>query len=210
MKSQTKNRMLLVILIACGLSIFAQEASACIFCFTNCVDPGQCFHTRGNGWTDCDVSCQCPTPQQDCIQTGGSPSAGVPVCGPTYLVVSVDSRSGQPNHLPATVGIDVEVLPTDVFIRTVLPGSPAFRTGLRPGDRVVSIQGKEARNLSYREIIRALDGTSKVELTIQRNGSTKTFALSPESLASVSERIRSSWPPADRPLRQTIVTLGGA
>lgn len=91
-----------------------------------------------------------------------------------------------------------------------LPGSPAFRAGLLLGDRIVRIQGIEARNLSYKEIMRVLDGTLKVEIMVERNGHTLLFVLLGESLATISERIRSLWSPANQPPRQRVATLGGA
>jgi hypothetical protein len=201
---------LFAIVFVCALCALAYDAHACEFCDANCPGPGLCFHARGRGWSGCDVACECPEVPQDCFPAGASTTTGLRVCGPTYLVVSVESGSGQANHLPATVGIDVDVLPANVSIRAVLPGSPAFRAGLRPVDRIVTIQGIEARNLSYREIMRALDGTPKVQVTIERSGVTKVFLLSAENLSTVSERIRSSWSPANRLPRQTVATLGGA
>lgn len=59
-----------------------------------------------------------------------------------------------------------------VTVREVPPDMEGARAGLRPGDQVLMIDGRDARHLSAEDIHDALVGPigSKVALTIERDG----------------------------------------
>ncbi|HOL54274.1 MAG TPA: M50 family metallopeptidase, partial [bacterium] len=69
------------------------------------------------------------------------------------------------------------VVPTG--INTVLPGSPAEMAGIKPGDRIISVNGKEV-TLSE-EITQAIQSSKdKVILEIERGGERLTIELIPK------------------------------
>lgn len=67
------------------------------------------------------------------------------------------------------LGASVRTVPLGVFVRAVTPGSPAERAGLKPGDRLVALNGRPVQ--SYRTLLRRLSvlgpGTA-LKLSLQR------------------------------------------
>ena len=51
------------------------------------------------------------------------------------------------------VGLEVGVRDDALTVITPMPGSPAERAGLRPGDRIAAIEGRPARELSLDESV---------------------------------------------------------
>lgn len=79
-------------------------------------------------------------------------------------------------------GIGAEIQAKDGFIVVVSPikGSPAEKAGIKPNDKILSVDGKSIRGMSANEavlLIRGKKGT-KVNLTIQRAGTHETSQLS--------------------------------
>jgi len=72
------------------------------------------------------------------------------------------------------VGIGVEIETRDgwLVINAVLPGSPALAAGVRPGDRVLAIDGTYARDLPLNDAIRRVRGAegTVLELSLRRAG----------------------------------------
>src|SRR3989442_10635800 len=71
-------------------------------------------------------------------------------------------------------GIGVQILRHDdgVYIQSVVEGTPASRAGLRYGDRIVEVDGKDAREWSSDEVSRNVRGArgESVRLKIERAG----------------------------------------
>jgi carboxyl-terminal processing protease len=71
-------------------------------------------------------------------------------------------------------GIGVQILRHDdgVYIQSVVDGTPAARSGLRYGDRILAVDGKDARDWSSEEVSRNVRGDrlKTVELTVERVG----------------------------------------
>ena len=71
-------------------------------------------------------------------------------------------------------GIGVQILRHDdgVYIQSVVENTPASRAGLRYGDRILAVDGKDARDWSSEEVSKNVRGDrlKTVELTVQRAG----------------------------------------
>src|SRR5437660_4255145 len=71
-------------------------------------------------------------------------------------------------------GIGVQILRHDdgVYVQSVVENTPASRAGLRYGDRIVEVDGKDARNWSSEEVSRNVSGDrlKTVEIKVERVG----------------------------------------
>ena len=74
------------------------------------------------------------------------------------------------------IGIHVNASGSKLEIISVLPGSPAFRAGLKAGDEIVEVDGKSTKGLTQAALTERLTGPSgrPVELGIVRADSTTT------------------------------------
>lgn len=69
---------------------------------------------------------------------------------------------------------------SELFISEVVPDSPAFRTGLKSGDRIISINGKPASNWDeFRLLVQGWDQKGPLEINAERNGKIETFTITP-------------------------------
>ena len=72
----------------------------------------------------------------------------------------------------AGLGIQIDVRDGWITIISPLPGTPAERAGIQPGDRIVAVDGKSTEGFSpdeARETLRGPEG-SKVSITVDRPG----------------------------------------
>ncbi|MEW5949756.1 MAG: S41 family peptidase [Thermodesulfobacteriota bacterium] len=80
-------------------------------------------------------------------------------------------------------GIGIEITLKDSVLTVVSPieGTPAYKAGLKAGDRILKIDGKTTKNMSLTEAVKKLRGPrgTKVTISILREGWTevKDFAL---------------------------------
>lgn len=78
-------------------------------------------------------------------------------------------------------GIGAEIQERDGFIVIVSPlkGSPAEKAGIRPEDKVLSVDGKSIQGMSSTEAVMLIRGEkgTKVELVIERPGTTEPFTV---------------------------------
>lgn len=72
--------------------------------------------------------------------------------------------------------------PLSSEVRQVLPGSPAERAGLRPGDRIVAVNGQPVRQ--FYDLIRLISPHpgEQVTLTVEREGTTVELGIVPEDV----------------------------
>lgn len=73
-----------------------------------------------------------------------------------------------------------------IFVISIAANSPAAVAGLRFGDRIIAVNGRSVKGLGLadvRDILRGPEAT-RVQLTIERNGSDKTFELVRKRIAS--------------------------
>ncbi len=80
------------------------------------------------------------------------------------------------------VGIEIHVDPDTrgVIVTTALPGTPALRAGIRPGDRLLAVDGQDVSNANLEEVSRLVRGEpgSQVVLTVQSRGESEPRRLS--------------------------------
>lgn len=74
-------------------------------------------------------------------------------------------------------GLGIEVIVQDGILTVITPmlGSPAFRAGVMPGDKIIHIEGESAERISLREAIKRLRGApgTKVTITVMHPGETE-------------------------------------
>lgn len=74
-------------------------------------------------------------------------------------------------------GIGIEALPSEdnltLLVVSVISGSPAERSGLKPGDRIVAVDGKLVKEIGYAKSMQSIRGTlnTKVKLAVQSTSS---------------------------------------
>ncbi len=73
----------------------------------------------------------------------------------------------------AGIGVEVSLRDGWLTILSVFEGGPAHQAGLRPGDRFLSIDGEEARDIRLYDAVQRMRGEpgTVVEVTIRREGS---------------------------------------
>jgi carboxyl-terminal processing protease len=85
------------------------------------------------------------------------------------------------------LGLELTVVDGELTVISPVAESPGERAGIRPGDRILSIDGAPAKEMTLAEAIRRMKGAAgtKVVLEIMRDG----FAA-PQKLPLVRDRIR--------------------
>jgi membrane-associated protease RseP (regulator of RpoE activity) len=79
-----------------------------------------------------------------------------------------------------------------VLVLEVMPDTPAERAGLRPGDVILTVEGKDVKNAEgLVEALRDVDG--KVSLTVSRKGARRTVEA---ELAAAPQTNRGQGPMA--------------
>src|SRR5258707_2657828 len=87
---------------------------------------------------------------------------------------SAEFRKLKEDQSSSFYGIGVQILRHDdgVYIQSVVEGTPAARAGLRYGDRIVEVDGKDAREWSSDEVSKNVRGErgKEVSLKVERAG----------------------------------------
>jgi len=94
---------------------------------------------------------------------------------------SVEYKKLKEDQASSFVGIGVQILRHDdgVYVQSVVPNTPAARAGLRYGDRIVAVDGKDAREWSSDEVSRNVRGDRghEVEIKVERVGQPNALAF---------------------------------
>ena len=79
----------------------------------------------------------------------------------------------------AGIGVEVAVRDGWLTILSVFDGGPAAKQGLRPGDRFLEIEGKDARDMRINDAVRKMRGKAgtPVKVTVRRPGQVSTIAV---------------------------------
>ena len=79
-------------------------------------------------------------------------------------------------------GVGIEITVKDNFLTVVSPieGTPAYKSGIQAGDRIIKIDGKLTTEMSLPEAVKSIRGEkgTSVNLTIMREGSDKPLDFS--------------------------------
>ena len=79
-------------------------------------------------------------------------------------------------------GIGIEITLKDNVLTVVSPieGTPAYKAGLKAGDKIVQIEGKSTKNMTLMDAVKRIRGPkgTKVKLTILREGEKKPLVFS--------------------------------
>ena len=90
------------------------------------------------------------------------------------------------------IGIRVDMKDGWLTVVTPLPGTPAFKAGLMPGDKITKIEGENTRDQVIDVLIKKLRGTpgTKVNITIAREPANKDEEWETKDVALVRELIK--------------------
>lgn len=77
------------------------------------------------------------------------------------------------------IGIEFDILDEYITVIAPIAGSPSEKLGIRPGDKIVVINGESAKGITYEDVFARLRGPkgSKVNVTIRRAGLDEDFDL---------------------------------
>lgn len=77
------------------------------------------------------------------------------------------------------IGIEVDLRDESVTVLAPIEGSPAAKAGLRPGDRIIAIDGQATRKLPLDQLVRRMRGLpgTRVVLSIRREGLEETLTV---------------------------------
>jgi len=75
------------------------------------------------------------------------------------------------------LGIRISIKDEYITVITPLPGTPAYREGILPGDKIIKIEGENIKGITLEEAVKRLRGTpgTKVTITISREGVKEPF-----------------------------------
>jgi putative serine protease PepD len=103
---------------------------------------------------------------------GANGNVGVGFAVPSNTVRDVVPRLARGERIErAYLGLTTAAGPSGVEVEAVLPGEPAARAGLVPGDRILSVDGQTVREPS--DVIDAIDGREPgdtVTVEVERDG----------------------------------------
>ncbi|MBM4103944.1 MAG: Do family serine endopeptidase [Planctomycetes bacterium] len=98
----------------------------------------------------------------------------------SYIGITMN-REGLTPELAESFGLDKNA---GVLVTDVEPGSPADKAGLKQGDIIIKLNGKEIHaNESFRNTVSLMTPGTKINLTIFRDGKEKEFTVEVGSLS---------------------------
>jgi carboxyl-terminal processing protease len=99
------------------------------------------------------------------------------------LLVSSAVRADAPGPVIG-IGIELKSDAGRAVVAQLVPGSPAEQAGIKTGDQVVQVDGKNVVGMSLLKIVHLLHGArdSAVNVTVNRGGGTKDFEMKREIL----------------------------
>ncbi|HSQ65236.1 MAG TPA: S41 family peptidase [Polyangiaceae bacterium] len=79
----------------------------------------------------------------------------------------------------AGIGVEVDIRGDVITVLAPIEGSPAFKAGIKSGDRILAVDGQTIRELGYDKLVRRMRGTpgTHVHVTIARAGHAEPLTL---------------------------------
>jgi len=98
-------------------------------------------------------------------------------------------------RLPVELGFDNQYIPADhsQVVQSVVPGSPAERAGMKPGDRIIRINGVPLEEDTLIRIWSQHKPGDSVELAVQRPGVSDPIVLRGTFGRAATPRRRRDW-----------------
>jgi len=116
-------------------------------------------------------------------------------------------RDNKPLHISLKVPDNIEKVSIGIaplikpVIGKIIPGSPAEKAGLKPGDIIVAVNGKAVRSwYEFVDIISHLNSPDPITLMIKRNGRIITLKVKPEFNKQLNKYIIGISPKLDTKL----------
>ncbi len=68
------------------------------------------------------------------------------------------------------IGVYIKEEHGDIIITSIIEGGPAYKAGVKPGDKIISVDGKAIKDMSMEEIISLIQGQpgTKIKLGVKR------------------------------------------
>lgn len=92
------------------------------------------------------------------------------------------------------LGIEITIKDNQLTVVSPIEGTPAFRTGIKSGDRIIKVEGKPTGEMSLMEAVKKMRGPkgSKVTITIMRDSFTepKDFTMERDTIPLISVKAK--------------------
>lgn len=77
------------------------------------------------------------------------------------------------------IGVTVGIRRNTIMVITVTEGSPAYKAGLKPGDRIVGVDGKTTRDIPIRDLSNSVKGEpgTSLKLDVKREGQSSALQM---------------------------------
>jgi len=86
-------------------------------------------------------------------------------------------RSGQGGAGGASLGVNIVGREDGIVVARILPGTPAEQMGLRPRDRIISLNGQPVGSVDeFIAAIRGMNPGDQIQLSVDRSGNTRNLA----------------------------------
>jgi regulator of sigma E protease len=151
---------------------------------------------------------------------------------PTWRQIELQAGINPDNPLPVTVEragqkIDLQVTPAKrtiigqiagdieadpdpgimpVVVDQVSPDSPAQESGLKSGDRIVSVNGERVRSIRQSKDLVEANKASPINIVVERNGQLQTVTASVRKLDDGTERLGFSFAQPDLPVEKATLS----
>lgn len=90
------------------------------------------------------------------------------------------------------IGVEVEFSEGEIVIIAPIEGSPADRAGIRPGDRIVALEGQPLRGVKPQDVVRLMRGKLGTQLTLsiiaKKDGTLRDVRVTREEIEVASVR----------------------
>lgn len=130
------------------------------------------------------------------LGTLSGPAHGKVLQGSVETSVSEPPPAASPDASPGIVGLDMVIRPASFpLVREVFPNTPAYQMGIRPGDRILAVDGTNVYGRSAWDVDQRISNVPGdwVTLTVQRQTAVRNVRLRVAALHSLPATIRAQF-----------------